>query len=114
MNTKTFEVVTEVSIDRGAWRAYGYGDQPSKQEVSQFFTEQVGLSGLDLASTVVVRYLGAPGLYRVSVQVTAYVPNWRRLGFGDTASKFEVHGAFQNFLNRVSKTVKVTVTNIRK
>lgn len=110
MNTKTFTTTISVVLDRSAWKSIGFGDQPSRREVQSFFSVLFyDLSAPGPLSTVKVRYAGAPGSYAVEAVLTVEAPVWRRLGFGDRASRREVESKIGEELAKVAKTYKVEV-----
>lgn len=107
--TKKYTVNVELKIHRAVWRNLGFGDQPSKTEVMAFYK----LLRLEIdpqdRGKVSVRYMGAPGHYKVTIQVIVDSPWWRRLGFGDTISKAEIRDFFNEKTEKVSVRHLVTV-----
>lgn len=111
MNTKAFHVEVDVQLDRAPWRKLGYGDQPSKAEVFDLygkFLETILAPGIK--TTMSIHYLGGPGHYKITTTAIVSVPGWRRLGFGDRASKKEVQNMFADFTGRVSSNYAVNVS----
>ena len=110
MNTKTFEVVSEIKIRRPMWRLLGYGDQPSKKEVWSFYHKMLEEIASDAGiEEVLVVYMGSPGHYQVTTTFWANQPFWRRLGFGDTTSKQEVKWHFIDRLTGIAEIVDLSV-----
>lgn len=106
-NSKTFKVTTDIKIDRASWRSAGFGDQPSKAEVFEVFADFTSVWFYN--SQTVVDYLGAPGYYRVTQTVRATQPWWRRLGFGVSASKREIHDEWAAAFSQYAKDLWVGV-----
>lgn len=112
MNTKTFKVTAEIKIRRPVWRWLGFGDQPSKREVEDFFWKIVvddGLAAPESVPEINVRYLGSPGYYVAEVIFGADQPWWRKMGFGDTASRAEVKWHFVDKINTVAHSQSILV-----
>ena len=112
-NIKKFSVAVNVVLDRKSWRKLGYGDQPSKAEVTYFFAtflEDVKVEGTH--SGVHVKYMGAPGHYFVTLDLTVDVPWWRRAGFGDTISRKEIVNVFESVTAHVASKFIVTVKGV--
>lgn len=109
-NIKSFNVTTEIKIRRPVWRWLGLGDQPSKEEVKTFFEGIISkfTGGAD-SGAVEVRYMGSPGYYLVKSHFTGQQPYWRRMGFGDTASRAEVKWHFVDQINTVAQSVSIIV-----
>ena len=107
------EVVAEFNIDRRVWRTMGYGDQPAKAEVATFIEGFLVTIG-DTAMAPVLRYMGAPGHYRVAIQVVVDQPWWRRMGYGDSSSVAEVWDVFHDFLARFSKNQTLSVDLVKE
>lgn len=111
-NTKSFVVTAEFKINRAVWRTLGYGDQPSKAEVTGSvlnFLET--LSSPSAAITGETRYMGAPGHYKIFANLTVDQPWWRRAGFGDTVSVEEVKVNLDDFLRRLSTEFHTSVSS---
>lgn len=110
MNTKSFDVTVEVKLDRNTWRKLGYGDQPSKAEVTYVFAsflDAVRVEGSP--NTLHVKYMGGPGHYLVTLNLEVEMPWWRRAGYGDRVSKAEVTQVFKDLAARVASQHIVTV-----
>lgn len=101
-NQRSFDIVTDIKINRAVWRAKGHGDQPSKFEVEAEFRAFAVLTFLH--STTDVVYAGAPGHYQVIQRITATLPWWRRLGFGVSASRKELKQAYTIYFSRFGAT----------
>ncbi len=100
-NNKSFVINAEFMINRKVWRTLGYGDQPSKVEVGELMEAFLATVGTDYH--VKLKYMGAPGHYRMGASVTVVQPWWKRMGLGDSASVTEVKQAITDFLIRVAR-----------
>ncbi len=107
-NYKTFVVTSKFKVDRAVWRNAGWGDQPSKGEVYDLFHQYV-LDWYLPGATTTVKYEGAPGSYKVTQVVRGTEPWWRRLGFGSSAAKREVHDQWVNRFSKYTNEISVTV-----
>lgn len=97
------------------WRWLGLGDQPSKIEVENYFWNIANEFKLgervpvDPDPQVDVSYQGGPGHYKVETVFIASQPAWRRLGFGDVASKAEVKWHFIDKIGNVAQLEAIYV-----
>lgn len=107
MSISVFTVSVDFKVDRAVWRASGFGDQPSKAEISTVFRDFVAEIGW--SPSTVVKYMGAPGNYRVIQQFEANMPWWRVAGFGDRASRAEVKGWYNVWVREFAKEWQITV-----
>lgn len=111
MNTKTFKVTAEIKIRRPVWRWLGFGDQPSKREVADFFwkiAEELGAQGT-VPDDPQVRYQGSPGHYVIEQVIVTDQPAWRRWGFGDVASRQEIKWHFVDKISTVAHSQSILV-----
>ena len=100
MPTKTLEIDTEFMINRKVWRTLGYSEQPSKVDVGELM--EAFLAGVGVQPKVKLKYMGAPGHYRMRAQVAVSYSWWKSFTTGKQGVISDARMQTNDFLERVA------------